>query len=124
MDSSALRTDYPQTCRMLNKQREKHPSLDASDDRKVLSKAALDYTQWAMLGRPSSDGTASPKEKFAQQTLTRLRPGEVWPQLMPNDAAANTERLVHKSISTRRSTGGKLFTSGGAGHTGCDHQVA
>ncbi|KAL1499786.1 hypothetical protein AB1Y20_012472 [Prymnesium parvum] len=113
MESSAMRTNYPETQRYLAARRAMHPRLDAIED----------YTEWTLLGQPT-DGT------FQRPPL----PGRTVPSQAP---AASTKReetmeeyverrceeYMHKSLSSRRSVGGKLFTIGGGGDGGCGYQV-
>ena len=87
------------------------------------TKGSVDYTQWALSGKPSDCGGTSLEKESQQQQHERL-----WLRLLPEskhsmDAELN-ETFLRKSLSTRRSEGGKLFTKGGEGGGCCDHQVA
>mmetsp|Transcript_36571 Transcript_36571/g.60572 ORF Transcript_36571/g.60572 Transcript_36571/m.60572 type:complete len:126 (+) Transcript_36571:35-412(+) len=124
MESSTVRTFYPNATRLMKERRERHPIHDCIDDLTTSMEYGADpYTELG-LTKPRTECALTPSAPTAaaeeQQTLPQ-RKVKVRPQDM--DLDRRTEHLMHKSLSSRRSSGGKLFTIGGGGEAGCSYLV-
>ena len=106
-----MRSNYPETARYLAARKARHPRDDALED----------YTEWTMLGepigQPAREGlpgqphapaakSAAPKEETREEYVNR-----------------RCDEYMHKTISSRRSVGGKFFTVGGGGDGGQHYQI-
>ena len=96
-----MRCNYPETMKYLNARKARHPRDDALED----------YTEWTVLG-----------QTVGEQPSTILPPGReapAGPKPAPKGESheeyihRRCEEFMHKSLSSRRSMGGKFFAIGG-----------
>jgi len=112
-----MRANYPETQRYLAARRAMHPRLDAIED----------YTDWTVLGQPTDGSFQRPmlpgREPEAPKAAAAPAPAAKKEETMDEYVEKRCEEYMHKSLSSRRSVGGKFFTIGGGGDGGCAYQV-
>ena len=110
-----MRANYPETQRYLAARKAQHPRLDCIED----------YTEWTVLGQPVDGSGARPT--LPGRTPAPAKKEEPAPvkkeETMDEYVERRCEEYMHKSLSSRRSVGGKFFTIGGGGDGGCAFQV-
>ena len=110
-ESSAMRANYPETARYLAARKAQHPRDDAIED----------YSEWTIMGRPTIGGAPRPLLPGREPPQATAPPPKE--ETQEEKVARRGEEFMHKSLSSRRSVGGKFFTIGGGGDGGCAFQV-
>ena len=111
-ESAAIRCNYPETYAYLKAKRDRHPVEDALED----------YTQWTVMGEPlypkitPIPKPGQPKPVEASSAIKKEETEEEY-------IRRRCEEFMHKSLSSRRGPGGKMFTIGGGGDAGVAYQV-
>jgi len=111
-ESAAIRCNYPETYAYLKAKRDRHPIEDALED----------YTQWTVMGEPLHPKITpipkpgQPKPVEASSAIKKEETEEEY-------IRRRCEEFMHKSLSSRRGPGGKMFTIGGGGDAGVAYQV-
>jgi hypothetical protein len=98
MESATIRCSYPETQKILNARRNKHPSEDEISD-------AGYAASWAASKQAEAAAAAPAEGSKEKPSLADCG--------IPVFAERRSEQVMHKSLSSKRSVGGKFYTIGG-----------